>query len=381
MQGSSLQKGLIGHWTLDKVDHNSSTNEIKDLSAYANHGINTKTSLANNRLGNSNSAIQFNENQENLLMNYRVWKDGQIGSIGEFRGWELGNKRIIAEDPWGRDVVVWASGEGGNISASNGGIYHDSQPIENTKLYRMSWWEKRVTNANGTYGRYYAGLNGYGSTNGVLNLSNSTYNTNPYFWYTTHDGLVEGQWFLVVGHVFPYTHSGTSRHPDSGRYTVEDGFIGNTNADYKWSSVTTSAKSRTLAVYKGNDINMLHYTVYPRMEIVDGTEPSIEDLLNGHDSYGGDVVMNLSDNVESISFWYKKDGEEDWTHLLKSSTNYYINKELGVPDIFPIVINNNKMYIGRTSMSDYFDGQIDDVRIYNRALSAQEIDLLYSLGH
>lgn len=241
----------------------------------------------------------------------------------------------------------------------------------------MSWWEKRVTNANGTYGPYYAGLNGYGSTNGVLNLNTGTFNTNPYFWYVGHDALVEGQWFLVVGHVFPHTHSGTSRHPDSGRYTVEDGFIGHTSVDFKWSEVTTSARSRTLAIYRGNDENMLHYTVYPRLDIVDGSEPSIQDLLNGYDSYGGDLFVDINDNPVSISLWYKKDGEDHWLHVVKSDNNYYINAELGVPDIFPAVVNSNKLYIGRTSMSDYFDGQIDDVRVYNRALSQQEIVQLY----
>ena len=41
----------------------------------------------------------------------------------------------------------------------------------------------------------------------------------------------------------------------------------------------------------------------------------------------------------------------------------------------------NKVFIGgELSFSDIMDGSIDDVRIYNRALSAQEIAQLYSLG-
>jgi hypothetical protein len=42
-------------------------------------------------------------------------------------------------------------------------------------------------------------------------------------------------------------------------------------------------------------------------------------------------------------------------------------------------VNASAMDIGRVS-TGYFDGQIDDVRIYNRALSAEEVKRLYGLG-
>lgn len=78
-------------------------------------------------------------------------------------------------DPWGKPTVVW---KGTN---TNAGIYYTPFPIDNTKTYRMTWWEKRVTNAAATYGRYYAGLNGYGSVNGVMRVGSTAHNTNPYF--------------------------------------------------------------------------------------------------------------------------------------------------------------------------------------------------------
>jgi len=34
-----------------------------------------------------------------------------------------------------------------------------------------------------------------------------------------------------------------------------------------------------------DSLDIVHYTAYPRIDIVDGTEPSIDDLLNGFDSY------------------------------------------------------------------------------------------------
>ncbi|MDX9779395.1 MAG: LamG-like jellyroll fold domain-containing protein, partial [Patescibacteria group bacterium] len=367
ISSSSLKKGLVLDMPLTSqyTKGGATGSEILvDISPYGHNGQNYGAILNEND-------VTFGSDLEPLLMDYRVWKDGQSGPVGSFSTYSVGNSRIIEEDPWGRKVVVWKS-------VPNAGIYHNAQTIDNTKLYRMSWWEKRVTNAAATYAKYYAGLNGYGSVNGVRNL-NGTYNTNPYFWNTNHSNLTEGQWFLVVGHVFPYTHTGTDRHPDSGRYTV-DGFIGHTSADYKWAPETVTARSRTLSVYQGDDPGVVHYTIYPRMDVVDGTEPSIQELLNGHDSYGNDIVVTVPEEKVSVSFWYNDVESNGWVHVVNSSGTFYVNGELGNPDKYPVVINDDQVYIGRTTMSDYFIGSLSHLKIYNRVLSATEVKSLYDQG-
>lgn len=369
MSSSSLQKGLVLDMPLTSqyTKGGSAGSEILvDRTPYSHNGQNYGATM-------TNSYISLGYGLEPLLMDYRLWKDGQSGRIGDFNVYSTGNSRVLAEDPWGRQVPVWKS-------ITNAGIYHNPQPIDNTKLYRMSWWEQRVTNDTATYGRYYAGLNGYGSKNGVLNL-NGTYNTNPYFWSVNHSSLTEGQWFLVIGHVFPYSHTGTSSHPDSGRYTI-DGFLGNISADYKWAPETATARSRTLAIYQGAPpaAEILHYTVYPRMDVVDGTEPSIQDLLNGHDSYGHDIVVTVPEEKVSVSFWYNDATSNGWRHVVNSSGVLYVDGGLGTPDKYPLVINGDQVYIGRTSMSDFFTGHMANLKIYNRALSASEVEALYDQG-
>ena len=42
--------------------------------------------------------------------------------------------------------------------------------------------------------------------------------------------------------------------------------------------------------------------------------------------------------------------------------------------------NGSDFNIGSNASSQFFEGLIDDVRIYNRALSAEEITRLYELG-
>jgi len=208
-----------------------------------------------------------------------------IGSPGE-------DNRIMAEDPFGKMTVVW---EAGNDVASNadGGWNTNQFPIDNTKLYRFSTWvNRKVLGANG---RAYLGVYGYGSTNGVCNPSNGATVTNPYFFYSASPPtmLPECEWVLVVGHVFPHTYTGTADHPDSGLYTVANNNIGSTISDYKWLPQTTSALHRNYLFYS-TDPAVRQQFVYPRVDCVDGTEPSIDELLAGYD-----CKVDLDDNTFS----------------------------------------------------------------------------------
>jgi len=65
-----------------------------------------------------------------------------------------------------------------------------------------------------------------------------------------------------------------------------------------------------------------------------------------------------------------------------TDSRLYVNGELQSDiDIYtsPLPTNNASVIIGRY-ISSYFNGQIDEVRIYNRALSAEEIQQLYLAG-
>lgn len=78
----------------------------------------------------------------------------------------------------------------------------------------------------------------------------------------------------------------------------------------------------------------------------------------------------------------------EWTHLVvtvaSDKTYLYIN---GVIDIFKdqtysLLSTAFDLIIGASVIhGNYFDGKIDDVRIYDRALSAEEIQHLYELGN
>lgn len=238
----------------------------------------------------NNNSLKFKDR----IYNYDIWADGQTGGIGMFGQYSERNRRIVGIDPWGNDIVVWESfSVDGSING--GGIYMSSIYIDNTKMYRMSFWEKRITNSTATYCRYYFGLNGYGTVDGVLSRNTGTNTINPYFYNTsnlpTSAQLPVNEWVLFVGHVWPVGSGTGNQHIDSGRYTLSEK-LGNINTDYVLRTETDRIRSRTLSVYNPNSGGVLHHSAYPRLDIIDGTEPSIDDLLNNRP----DTIFDLSNN-------------------------------------------------------------------------------------
>ena len=225
-----------------------------------------------------------------LLYDYTVWEDGQSGSIGDLNTYSSNNRRAIGVDPWGREAVVW-EGFSEDGSSNGSGIYGAPKPIDNTKLYRMSFWEKRVTNNAGASPRYYFGCNGYGSVDGVANIATGIATTNPYFFNST--SIPVDEWFLVVGHIFPKDYAGTSMHNDSGVYTINGGKIFQNNLEFKWLEETTTARSRTLSIYTPTIGGVIHHSLYPRFDLCDGTEPTIAELLAGHDSRNYNYIKGI----------------------------------------------------------------------------------------
>lgn len=225
--------------------------------------------------------IELGHHDTNLL-NYHSWTIGTNGSQGGFgiNGSSTENYIIEAADPWGKLVPVWEA-RPDSTSGPDGGWNHSSFSIDNSKFYRFSTWVRRPVQGNG---HFYMGLNGYGSTSGVLHRSSGNNNTNPYFevngsW--TEWGNNE-EWYLAVAHVWPAGSGTGSFHEESGIYTI-DGKFHPIEHDFVWRNETTSARHRTYLYYSTNTATRQQW-VYPRMEICDGNEPTINDLISGHDS-------------------------------------------------------------------------------------------------
>ncbi len=93
----------------------------------------------------------------------------------------------------------------------------------------------------------------------------------------------------------------------------------------------------------------------------DGGNPSVSAGVNPNDGNWHHIVATYDGNTLKIYY----DGD------FRNSANYTDT----------ILVNATDVHIGGWENYRLFDGLIDDVRIYNRALSADEITRLYNLGH
>lgn len=216
-----------------------------------------------------------------MAYTYNTWNLGSTSATGFGRNG--GSDENIIEsntDPFDNTGVIWAAKDNTASSNSDGGWNSSRMPIRNTELYRHSVWVYRKVTGNG---RFYFGTRGYNSNNsnvGVQRMSSGTPNhSNPYFWVssTSGGGLTDG-WKLIVGHVHPAGTSNIGNHSDSGRYDTDGDKEGGISYDFIWRDDNTQGYHRTY-LYYSTDSTTVQLWAYPRVDIVDGTEPSIADLI------------------------------------------------------------------------------------------------------
>lgn len=218
-----------------------------------------------------------------LLLNYTIWQNGQTGSVNNGityfnqNGQTEENFRVLAKDPWGKETVVWEARSSGS-NGPNGGWGNSFISVDNTKTYRVSTWVRRTVLGNG---RFYLGTQ-TGPLQLINRLTGET-DGNPYFWYSDSVPSNMDDWILVVGHVWPVGSGIGALHPDSGIYNVQQGRIGDISLDFVFNTGATSVAHRSY-LYYSSDPNTRQQWVYPRIDVCDGTEPSIAELLGGYDS-------------------------------------------------------------------------------------------------
>jgi len=231
------------------------------------------------------------------LCTWDTWTPDGLPSSG-VTGYNLisantNNDRSISVDPFGNDNVIWIAYTAGT-NAADGGYNTDTHAIDRNKLYRFSGWFFRY--GSNTNAQFYFGCQSddAGASYAVVDLADNINETNPYFHYGGISNLSNTVWYLFVGHVFPYNYSGgMTRHPESGYYSISGGrlgaYIGGNIADAKWTPGTTAAALRQFMYYGTNTFASIGL-FQPRIDVCDGTEPTIQDLLNDAGNNWRDLV-------------------------------------------------------------------------------------------
>jgi len=108
----------------------------------------------------------------------------------------------------------------------------------------------------------------------------------------------------------------------------------------------------------------------------------------GYCLFGSDSSISaaVSDGVTRKIITGYPEEEGEWMHVVLNITRsdnkmkLYLDGELAGEDVVPsgIIDSTYRLYIGRNATSEnlYWDGRIDDVRIYQRSLSESEIRIM-----
>ncbi|MGD9901615.1 MAG: InlB B-repeat-containing protein [Spirochaetales bacterium] len=249
---------------------------------------------------NSELGVMTDDN----LVDYTTWN---LGTTGSQSGWSANgttaeNTIVSTTNPWSGTDTAWATLQNDIASDADGGFDATAVPVSDTSSYRFSIWIRRE-NYDAASGRTYFGLNAYssadmeyqgvgiGSTISVnRSLTTSDPQTNHYFHnrvgsdyvsLLTGAGYSTDEWLLWVGYAYAYNTTETTNNPEAGIY-ASDGTKLYTSSYFtvRWYENTTSARIRSY-LYYSTDTDEHQYFYRPRIDLLDGTEPTIEQLIGG----------------------------------------------------------------------------------------------------
>jgi len=264
-------------------------------------GVTTSYGMSQNGLALDLDATNTTSTRgQRSLINYTTWATGSGGTTGfNQNGQTSENERVISGCPFAYNDVVW---EARPLAQTNddGGWNTDWFNIDNTKLYRFSVWVRRTSSTAG--GTFYFGM--YANGDGSRRTDNSAVEGNAYWECSGTSLLSQDQWYLWVGYVYPWNTSYTGRNAETGYYTVSGGRVGNVNGcnigsgDLKWSSNSTQGIHRTYLYYCSDSTTRLQFW-QPRVDVIDGTQPSIQDLL----ANAGSTWFDVSGRVNNATLY------------------------------------------------------------------------------
>lgn len=222
----------------------------------------------------------YNDQKDTNLLDYSTWAIGTSGDQAGFNACGTApateNSIVLGIDPLGRSSPLWKCTADITIpNDADGGWDTTLFDVSDSKTYRFVVYVKRDT----VDGDIYSGL----YTNLVTTLGGDNIN-NPYFGAGGWESLIPqtGKWYVIVGYVHPYNTSITTSI--GGVYDMVTGQKVANSTDYKWKQGTTKAFHRVYYYYC-TTAGSTCYFWGPRVEVCDGTELPIEQLLAGSISY------------------------------------------------------------------------------------------------
>ncbi len=209
------------------------------------------------------------------MLNINTWTVG-TGSVTGFaqQTSSLANNRYLGSDPWGVQSVIWESVSIGSSTSNGGFTISPNLSIDISKRYRFSVWQNRTVTGDGVF---CFGVWGYTASSTLVyvkNIANSL-DDSYFFW---NSATPQGEWFLQVGYVHPADYTGTTMMSESGTWRLNGTKYGSARMDMKWVPSQTQMTTQAF-LYNSLNVATRQAYIYPRVELCDGTEPSVAQLL------------------------------------------------------------------------------------------------------
>jgi hypothetical protein len=410
LQGSTLNKGLVGHWSMDGVDYNSSTNRVTDKTPYSNHGTNYGATLATDRNGKVDGAMSFDGVDDYLdlsqvdtsnLANSSVsfWKKATDypnwllfkGNSGSYYLMAIKTDGNFYHNSVGTNVQIYEDGQQVSTQTKDGKWHH----YVATGVNLSSW--TTITLSNYTGYQYKGALDDLRIYDRSLSESEVQSLYNSYEPKISAGSLNKG---LVLD--MPLTLKYTKDETSGSEIMTDKTPYSNDGQNY---GATINEEG---ASFDGvNDYIRAQHSLSLNTpdEITVSAWFSTETNSSGHKSIIGkkystawelnivdnDLYVNANIGGNYYSYFLRKNDvitENNWHHAVLTYSskdgvaNLYLDNDIvDTRNITGLIgTNTNILEIGSRGSSLFWDGKIKNLRLYNRALSETEVKSLYDKG-
>jgi len=257
------------------INYKGFLDRVSTISIYPRYG----KSFGGAITGSGSSAVETKLSKnyyETSLINASSWVVGTSGTQPGFtpNGPATKNRIITGLGPRGYNATLWEALNTDAVANDDGGWDTVYSTVDTRKTYRFSVWIKK-TNSND--GNTYFGLNNAS----IKHLDNTNPAIYPYFFLGDLPTL--DTWYLLVGYVYAYDLSQTPSlggvYNERGEKVISFHGITNGDSDYKFTSASDPQLIHRAYLYYDTTIGDRQYFFNPRIEVIDGSELSIDELL------------------------------------------------------------------------------------------------------
>ncbi len=438
VSASSMSKGLIAYWPLDGENYNSATSRVTDKTPYLNHGTNSGASLDTGRDGESNGSMTFDGSSDYVKTDEVVvsspseltisgWiKKESGGSNYECALHQGAGSSVGASAFWfgvsSTDYLTATIGAGTGVGWAAGQT--STLAVYGQWYYLAAVWDGSVVRVyiDGEYNKQY-NLASYNSLTTPTRIGASSDGANYQFSGGISDVRIYDR--ALSASEVQELYGSTERKFTTG--SLNKGLILDMPLKSSYTKTETAGSEvMTDRTPYSNDGTNVGATVGSDYSSFDGNTDGINLLNNNftdlsdftfstwinidgtHKHYDGAMISSGNWNTEHWSFSIEQNNDgvnsrrpsfyasynfnlNEWYNVVftrvGSTLKYYVNGvEIATTEsssYIPLGSGASNTMIGRETYAGgffAFNGDISDVRIYDRALSATEVESLYGRG-